>query len=142
VKNKIYLVIGGEYSDWFIDSYFVNRDEAEKYCFVKNKNQDSELILRVQKVPLNSAKMDFDKIQLKKWWKVSYVLVKGKWLIREIYDDYILYSGERKETTSERYNFNRHVWFIKCTADTWEQAKKIANDLIVHVSTELPDVAR
>lgn len=40
--DKIYLVTGGEYSDWYVECYFDNRLDAEKYC-ADNENLGFEI---------------------------------------------------------------------------------------------------
>jgi hypothetical protein len=130
--EEMYLVIGGEYSDWWIDSYFTDKDKAEKYCLIKNKSKTSYSELYVEVVSCNESKIDYDTIVLKKYFSTIFDLSKGKWLARKE-SEYEPYLGDRKETVSERYgHINNKIWCVYCTAKTEEQARKIAFDLIIH----------
>ena len=40
--DKIYLVIGGEYSDWYVKCFFENKIDAEKYC-ADNLEEDFDI---------------------------------------------------------------------------------------------------
>jgi hypothetical protein len=128
--NEIYLVVGGEYSDWFIDSYFTNKDEAEKYCLVKNKSASSYEELYVKDVPLNKAKIAYDKVDMKKYWNIRFHYSDGSWVYWDQFTDYEAYTGVRKETKLEKFRWTQNILVVNCTAETEDQALKIAQDLV------------
>ena len=40
MNEIIYGIFSGAYSDWQIHGYMIDKDEAEKYCALKNKDSD------------------------------------------------------------------------------------------------------
>lgn len=129
MKDKIYVVVGGEYSDWFIDCYFIDRVEADKYCVYKNNVQSNYAQLYVVEVPSYTGKLNFDSINLKRQWLVVYVREKSNWVYKACQEDE-LYLGKYRPTTSRMKSKNNRMFIVTTTAETKEKARKIAHDLI------------
>lgn len=131
MSDTIYLVIGGAYSDWWIDSYFIDEEKAEKYCLVKNKGKDEYDSLYVSPVTLNSSIIDYDNIDMNTQYHVSLISDhKQPFKLRLI--DKECYLGKRRPTRSELSDNGRWREFFTAyvTADSEEKAKKIAFDLL------------
>lgn len=54
--NKIYLIMGGEYSDTYIVGYFSSLKEAEEYVTFKNDRYDELYIEEVEEINLSKEK--------------------------------------------------------------------------------------
>lgn len=135
----IYLIVGGAYSDWWIDSYFTDKDKAEKYIVIKNKGKESYDELYIQEVEENKSQLDYDNIIVKKHYTLVFDWKGLNWVLRDAPDRYNIYTGERKPTTSEEWHLNNRIWSIGVTAKDYDQAKKVAFDRIIEAPRYIMD---
>ena len=126
MNETIYGIFSGAYSDWQIHGYMTDRNEAEKYCALKNKENDDEWG-RYYVIDINNIYADVKDVKLKYYHEVVFDFNKG---MRNEPDRYEYYIGEDKKPTN-RCNIFRHGdgWICFClNADSREKAEKIAQD--------------
>ena len=133
MKNKIYAIFSGSYSDWKVHGYFLDKDKAEKYCAIKNQKLDSFDSYYV--VELNPINSNIPNVKLKYFYKmcIRFQDNPNKYTIDEPFREY--YLGKDKERIS-RYNIfkNGSGWFsysFNCESD--EKALKIIKDKYMEV---------
>jgi hypothetical protein len=118
----VYGVFGGAYSDWTVEGYFENREDAEKYCAVKNKNSND---LYVKEIPKINA--DVSKVTLKYYHEVVFDIGKG---MRNEPTRYEYFAGKDKPMSIKHNIYPKWGWIaISIMAKTRQQAEKIAQDV-------------
>lgn len=127
VLNKTtYGIFSGAYSDWQIHGYMTNRDEAEKYCALKNEKNnykwDTYYVMDINHIHANVKD-----VKLKYYHEVMFDFNTG---MRNEPNRYEYYIGENREPLS-KYNIfkNDSGWVsFKFNCDSREKAEKIAQD--------------
>lgn len=120
----VYGVFGGEYSDWWVEGYFENRNDAEKYCAMKGGDR------YVRELPKINA--DVSKVELKHYHEVVFDFGgKNGNLMRNEPTRYEYFAGKDKRTTIKHNIFlDNSGWIaISTMAKTRKQAEKIAQDV-------------
>ncbi len=134
-ENKIFLVISGYYSDWDIEGYFENEEQAKKYCAIENQKRNSYDSLYVNEVDKLGVKK-YSNTKFKKYYKTNIRFTKNiKFIqndgdkIRE--DGYEMYVGETKKT---KFSINRNFWFsLSGTFTSQEQCNKATFDYLAEL---------
>lgn len=128
MNETIFGIFSGAYSDWQIHGYMTDRDEAEKYCALKNKEYndkwDAYYVMDINYMNTNIKYVD---VKLKYYHEVVFDFNKG---MRNEPDRYEYYIGENREPTNKCNIFrNGDGWICFClNADSREKAEKIAQD--------------
>lgn len=121
----VYGVFRGEYSDWSVDGYFENREDAEAYCKLQNANCGDECYIK----PLvNLINNDPDIFR-----HYIYSTIDGS--VWEIEED--LTETKRQTRITEFPNGLRwvNVWMLPC--DSFEaKVRKIAQDELARDKAE------
>lgn len=130
---KIYLIVDGEYSDWEILGYSTNKDNAEKYCVLKQAEHSwyEPYILMAECI---DERAEASNIKVLYRHEVVFRYKNGNWKMDDEPDRYELYSGDIKPNLikygagayNERWidvNVNQNKFSRK-------KAEKIAQDLL------------
>ena len=127
----VYAVFCGCYSDWEVKGYFTNKEDAEKYCAIKNSklNEEDYNFDELYVVPLseiNTEEVDLN-VKLKYHHEIVFDFETSRHIgMRNEPERYAYYVGKKKETT---FKCNPMMWFsVSVTADSREKAEKIAQD--------------
>ena len=127
MNKMIYGIFSGAYSDWNIHGYMNDRDEAEKYCALKNKQNNNDSWGRYYIIEINHINANVKDVKLKYYHTVVFDFGDG---MRDEPDRYEYYIGEKREP-SARYNTFKNgcgwvAFHFDC--DTREKSEKIAQD--------------
>lgn len=120
MSKQIYLVTYGEYSDYGVQGYFETRDDALKYCAIKNSTDRYE-DYRVEECDHLSFEVD-DSVQFHKEY-VFGIGINGKLNNSFSYDSYV---GEKKAPYFD-FEDNR---YLHITETDYDRARKIAQDVV------------
>jgi len=117
----VYGVFGGEYSDWSVEGYFNNREDAEKYCAARPRAG-----FYVKGIPKINA--DVKNVRVKYYHEVVFDFFSG---MRNEPTRYEYYCGKDKLRKIVHNAFpNGGGWIsISTMAETREGAEKIAQDI-------------
>lgn len=132
MNKMIYGIFSGAYSDWNVYGYMTDKDEAEKYCALKNKQNDDEWD-RYYVIEINHIHANVKNVKLKYYHTVVFDFnddMRFDDNMRSEPDRYEYYIGENREPFT-RYNIfkNGEGWVsFSFNCDTREKAEKIAQD--------------
>lgn len=125
MKNTIYLIIGGEYSDWYIKGFRYNKEEAQQYCAEHNRRlKYNEFFVEEVNMIQNIPKL---KLPMYIEYDITFDYGKGMRPINMIHET--IYTGEKRKSFF-RCNPNLQIWWfnVRVTADSKDKAIKIAID--------------
>ena len=131
MRNKVYGIFSGCYSDWSVSGYFTNLDEAEKYCAFMNEKLDDYDEYYVRVLESMDGDVDVTKIILAYEHEVVFDLKEDKYIMRDEPTRYDYYTGVKRKN-SIRYG-NRYGWIsFKINLDNNDRklAEKIAQDTL------------
>lgn len=122
----IYGIFSGCYSNWEIHGYMTNREEAEKYCALKNY-EDNNKWHQYYVVDINHIHLNTKDIKLKYYHEVIFDFDTG---MRDEPNRYEYYIGEDKKPYAKYNIFNNGSgWVCFCfNCKNREKAEKIAQD--------------
>lgn len=127
MKDEVYGVFSGYFSNWNIHGYFNTLEEAEKYCALRNKNleyyYDNYYVVKIPKI-----EADVSNIKLKYYHEIIFDFDTG---MRNEPNRYSYYIGEKNKPLTIQYNVfaNKKGWILfKLTCETRQKAEKIAQD--------------
>lgn len=100
MNKPIYCIFSGAYSDWFVHGYMINKDDAEKYCAIKNKELRYNKYDSYYVIEINPIFADVKDVKLKYYHEVVFDFDRG---MRDEPDRYEYYIGENK-TPLIKYN--------------------------------------
>ena len=126
MNKMIYGIFSGAYSDWNVHGYIADKDEAEKYCALKNKQNDNEWD-RYYVIEINNIHANVKDVKLKYYHEVVFDFNDG---MRNEPDRYEYYIGKDRKPSAQ-YNVykNGNGWVAFCfNCDTRKKAEKIAQD--------------
>ena len=136
---KIYLIVGGEYSDWYIDGYATTREDAEAFCAEENANNKySELYVmevdKIGEVPKISLCYEQEVVFDKK------PRTKSVWVMRDEPTRYEFKKYDGKElpkSTIGLYGFGDIITVkVWQTEQNRKKAEKIAQDMLTKFLAE------
>jgi hypothetical protein len=126
LKKTIYGIFSGAYSDWQIHGYMTNRDEAEKYCALKNSKNNYGWN-QYYVVDINHIYTDVKDIKLKYYHTVTFDFDIG--MRNEPYR-YNYYVGEDRKPYAKYNTFKDGSGWVSFSfnCEDREKAEKIAQD--------------
>ena len=126
--KEIYVVMHANYSDWHINGFFTNKDDAEKWATTKG---DCEIVQTVQCL---DGKVDYSNVSLKYEHEVVFDHKDGVWQMRKEPDRYNTYINKYFRSNlirAEHYMFNKWIAIrVNTTSRDRSNAEKIAQDLL------------
>ena len=131
-NNNIYLIMHGYYSDWAIDGYFKNPEDAYNYCELFNSNKkkydDDRYVVEVEEKDLIYDRSKFEDYYHK--FSVRIFCTNGTYDFIIEHDGYstLYYSNEIREI--ETPTCNLYIITIYLKKYDKEKAKKIAQDML------------
>ena len=130
MKDEIYLIISGSYSDWEVIGYTTVKVDAEKYCANKNNitlDENNDIYISDHYVVTTSKIINIPKIQLYQYHEVVFDIKKS---MRKEPDRYKLYTGEKRGVEIQaNLKIKNHSWVsFQLTAQDREHAERIAQD--------------
>jgi hypothetical protein len=105
--DKVYGIFSGAYSDWDVHGFLEDKDEAEKYCAVKNQELDSYDSYYIIGIDKMNAKIG--NIELKYYYTVTFRFDHNPRNYTRDNASYDYYIGEDKKSFS-KYNHNNRGW--------------------------------
>nr|DAM24346.1 MAG TPA: hypothetical protein [Caudoviricetes sp.] len=124
----VYGIFSGEYSDWDVEGYFDNKEDAEKYvAFENNKLGYDEYRI----IELSNMKID-EKIKntkVKYYYSVLFTYKKQKFIMQNTPNNYKITLEDIPRQVRCGYSWIR----FNLIADTREQAEKICQDLMAKI---------
>lgn len=132
---KVYGIFSGEYSDWNVHGYFIDKSLAEKYCALKNRSLDeySSCFDNYYVYELNNIQDDvkgLEDIELKYYHEIVIDYNRDKnGIIRNEPDRYKYYIGEIKKGKIRTYLNGWISFSINSNTTDRERVEKIALDL-------------
>ena len=130
MKDKIiYGIFSGAYSDWQVHGYMTNREDAEKYCALKNSNHDDDdyFYNDYYIVNINHMYTDIEDVELKYYHEVIFDFDEG---MRDEPNRYDYYIGEKREPSAKYNTFKNGSGWVSFdfNCETRKKAEKIAQD--------------
>ena len=125
----IYLIVGGEYSDWYIEGYFTNKEDAEKYVVSKNAEMKLDE-LYIDEIEQLTVLEGIKKTKVLKHHEVVFDRHEDGWKMRKEPDRYEIYKGKKKDTKMGYNPYNKSIYVVSVTAEKREIAEKIAQDYL------------
>lgn len=123
VNKTIYGIFSGAYSDWQVHGYMENRKEAEKYCALKN-SQDNDEWNQYYVIDINNIHSDVSMVKINCYHEVVFDFNKG---MRNEPDRYDYYIGKNRPPNSIcNINFGWISFSFNC--ENRKKAEKIAQD--------------
>jgi hypothetical protein len=126
--QEIYVVMHANYSDWHINGFFTNKDDAEKWATTKG---DCEIVQMVQCL---DGKVDYSNVSLKYEHEIVFDHKDNTWKMRNEPDRYTTYINKYFRSNfirAEHYMYNKWV-AIRVNTESRDRsnAEKIAQDLL------------
>ncbi len=120
-------IFSGAYSDWQIHGYMNDRDEAEKYCALKNKQNNNDDWDRYYIIEINHINANVKDVKLKYFHTVVFDFNTG---MRNEPDRYEYYIGGKREPSAEYNTFKNGSGWVAFSFDcvSREKAEKVAQD--------------
>ena len=144
MNKTIYGIFSGCYSDWNIHGYFESREEAERYCALKNRADkredywDSEYYI----IDASHINENIEDVSLNYYHEVVFDFRGNEGEIRKEPNRYEYYIGEDKKPNI-RWNTLREErgWIsFSFNCDTREKAEKIAQDKFAQILYEKQEI--
>lgn len=125
--NKIYLVVEGQYNGWSIVGYFTNKDDAERFCVLRNNTYDEPY---VKEVDCLDGGVDLSKVKVLYEHEVMFNRLNGTMVMRNEPDRYVIYGGDIQANSV----FALGNCWVKVNVNQQEfnreKAEKIAQDIL------------
>ncbi len=125
--GKIYLVVEGQYSDWYVVGYFTDKDDAERFCVSQHNKYDSPYVMTVGCL---DGGIDLSGVKVLYEHKVVFDRCNGTMVMRDEPDRYEVYGGDIRANSVfaisncwVRVNVNQQEF-------NREKAEKIAQDIL------------
>jgi len=132
--KMIYGVFYGCYSDWNVECYFENEEEAQQYCYYHNSNGGTRYGDNLYVIPIKQGNQDFPKTKLYKHWKAYIDLEKDSLETRSVFvhKDDIKHYDEIKQMNLRERSLSKNPSLVArdIHANDIEVAKKIAQDIL------------
>jgi len=134
----MYVVFGGEYSDWYMVGYFDNLEEAQKYCSC-DKNKAKEYYIE------HSEKLSIsNELKMKKLYRLQDITFDYKedgtfkMRTKNPWYDYSIKEYTKKDEKQIYQNYNSIKWInYKIACDNRVKAEKIAQDRMTKLMYEM-----
>ncbi len=131
MKDIIYLITSGEYSDYGVEGWFDNEEEAKIYCDVKNATDTYETycVEELEKINI-TTKYNEDYKKIKTCYDVIFRNFNCSWKVDSIREN--TYIGDKKEISLsgiiDNVIRNNGFYRVSVTTDNADKAEKIAQD--------------
>ena len=125
--DKVYGIFSGAYSDWSVHGFLEDKDEARKYCAVKNENYGDENGYNFYVVEIEKINANVKDVKLKYYHQVVFDFGEG---MRQEPDRYKYYIGKDKQSKTIYNVFKNGTGWIsfEFNCESREKAEKIAQD--------------
>ncbi len=127
----IYGIFSGHYSDWSIEGYFKNKEDAEKWVALKNDEYgyDEYYIKEIRNIEIDEH---IKNLNVKHYHEVGFIYNSWRKKFEMLYepDRYEITLGDKPKkiyTTNSSIRFN-------LISDTREKAEKICQDLMTQIA--------
>lgn len=130
---KVYGIFSGEYSDWSVHGYFIDKDLAERYCALKNQGEnyyfDNYYVVEIDNI--QDEVKGLENVKLKYIHEVVIDYNNNGYKMRDEPNRYVYYSGDSKcyPNKIRTYNSGWVAFCINSDSMEREKAEKIALDM-------------
>lgn len=138
--NEIYVIVSGQYSDWQLEGYSTDREQAELICYHHNQLSDNKkdwLYGDWYVMPADEIKME-EEIKHSIYWNYAFTYYKSKntneWVVWDNQYDYVRCDKKAVMPSVERVGLNetsRRIEWSNTRFLSYEEAQKIAYDMLM-----------
>lgn len=125
--DKIYLVVEGQYIDWNIVGYFIDKDDAERFCVLKHDTYDEPY---VKEVACLDGGVDLSNVEVLYEHEVVFDGNGRNMYMRVEPDRYEVYGGEMRANRVKAMGYHWIAAIVNQREFNREKAEKIAQDIL------------